>query len=86
MRLTLRLDEDLYRAARGRALAEDRSLNGVINGLIREALEQTGASKRSGRPRRTAGRRGLLISKGSRSFTGEDVARIELSDLADQTP
>jgi len=83
--LTLRLDEELYRAARSRALAENRSLNSVLNTLLRAVLSDEGTSPARAKPTRTVGRRKLAVSRGARRFTGEDVARIEMSDLADQS-
>lgn len=70
MRLTLRLEDDLYRVARSMARDEDITISEAVNRLLRRALERRA-------PKVKIGKSGFPIVHGKRSFTSEDVARIE---------
>ncbi len=71
MRLTVNLDDDVYKAVRAPAEAEDISISEAVNRLLRRALEPRASSIRKSRT-------GFPIVPGKRPFGPEDVARIEL--------
>ena len=77
MRLTVRLEPDLYALAVSLAKAEDCSISVAVNRLLRRSL--TAGTDRGARPRR---RNHFLVSRGREPVTAETVARIEARDDA----
>ncbi len=73
MRLSVNLDPDLYALARAVATAEDCSLSGAVNRLLRRCLE------RRGRPS-TRGASQIPVVRCRRRFTAADVERLEAVD------
>lgn len=76
MRLTVRLEPDLYALAVSLAKAEDCSISAAVNRLLRRSLAGT---DRGARPRR---RNHFLVSRGREPVTAETVARTEARDDA----
>lgn len=70
MRLTLRLEDDLYGVARSMARDEDITISEAVNRLLRRALEPKA-------PKVKFSKSGFPIVPCKRKFTSEDVARIE---------
>jgi hypothetical protein len=75
MRLTIRLDEDVYALARSLAKAEDITIAAAVNRLVRKGVTARPAAE--SRPKR---RHGLLVSAGRVPVTAETVRRIDLVD------
>ena len=78
MRLSIRLDDDVYAVALALARSEHISLGKAINELARRGLNRP-ASKPSSRKHRTTN---FPVSAGKRLITNEDVYRIESDDKA----
>lgn len=77
MRLTVRLEPDLYALAVSLAKAEDCSISAAVNRLLRRSL--AAGTDRRARPRR---RNHFLVSRGREPVTAETVARTEARDDA----
>ena len=77
MRLTVRLEPDLYALAVSLAKAEDCSISAAVNRLLRRSL--AAGTDPSARPRR---RNRFLVSRGREPVTAEAVARTEARDDA----
>ena len=76
MRLSIRIDEDVYAVALALARSEHISLGRAINQLARRGFHPT-ASKPALRKRRPSD---FPVSAGKRLITSEDVYRIESED------
>jgi len=77
MRLTVNLDEDLYRITKSLALAEDISISSAVNGLLRRNLEGPGHGKR------TKGQRFPVVRcRENRVITSEEIQRLIEEDDA----
>ena len=70
VRLTINLDEDLYRMAKSMAIAEDCSISAAVNKLLHRGVSDS--IKKQKRKRNQ-----FPISRGHRPFTSEDVYAIE---------
>jgi hypothetical protein len=81
MRLSIRLDDDIYRVAKSMALAEQCSISSAVNELLRRSLFEPAEPGRA--LARRKGRRGIVVSKGARPFGNEDVKEIEMLDDMD---
>ncbi len=81
MSTTIELEVDLFVAAESRARQEHRSVNTVINELLREAPESprssTSAVPGYGTHFTMDSITGLPVVNADRAFDSEDVARIE---------
>ncbi len=69
MRLTVRLDDDLYALARAVSKAEDCSLSTAVNLLLRRARAPRQPEQIS---------EGFPVVRCHTAFTGSDVERLEL--------
>jgi hypothetical protein len=76
MRLSIRIDDDVYAVALALARSEHISLGKAINQLARRGLQRP-VSKSSPRKRR---RTDFPVSTGKRLITSDDVYRIESDD------
>ncbi|MBX3745081.1 MAG: hypothetical protein KF833_07200 [Verrucomicrobiae bacterium] len=76
MRLTIRLEPELYAVAKSLAKAEDCSLSTAVNRLLHRALAAEPSHPPPTRQTPTT-RHGLPISRARRPITAEDVARTE---------
>jgi hypothetical protein len=72
MRLSLRIDEDVYAVAKALAHSEHVSIGRAINHLARQGFQRSPGSKR----RLTD----FPVSKGKRLFTAEDVYQIAFDE------
>jgi hypothetical protein len=79
MRLTVNLESDLYALAKSLAKAEDCTISGAVNRLLRRSLPGTANDnpKVSGHPVK---RNGFVISRGRRPITADTVRHIESED------
>lgn len=72
MRLTISIDDELYAAVKSLARAEDLSMSGAVNALLRRAvfppIEPIAVP---------SVRNGVLVTDGARPITSEDVRRLE---------
>lgn len=90
MRLSVNLDEDLYRIAKALAASQDCSISTAVNRLIRAGFES--GSKPEDREKMRGGFRivpqtGLPVSRGSRPVKADEVRRAEEDeDLRHWTP
>ncbi len=73
MRLSLRIDDDVYAVASALAHSEHVSLAKAINELARRGFERPSAEQRT--PKRS--RNGFPVSTGKRLITAEDVSEID---------
>lgn len=76
VRLTIRLEPQLYAVAKSLAKAEDCSLSTTVNRLLHRALD-AGPSQPTPVRQAPKTRHGLPISRARRPITAEDVARTE---------
>ncbi len=75
MRLTVNLEEDIYRMAKAYAAAEDCSVSRAINRLLRRIMEPASAA-----PTRRRERFPVSTCRESRTITAEDVYRLDAED------
>ena len=75
VRLTINLEEDVYRMAKAYAAAEDCSISRAINRLLRRLMEPAS-------PARTRQRERFPVStcRESRTITADDVYRLDAED------
>jgi hypothetical protein len=78
MRLTVRLDEDVYTVALALAQSERISIAEAINRLVRRAVEGRSLAAHHARRERTASR--FPTSPGKRLITSRDVAQIDTAE------
>ena len=78
MRLTVRLDKDVYTVALVLARSEQISVAEAINRLVRRGLEQR-SSAALGQRRKNAAI-GFPTSAGKRLITSQDVERVDRED------
>lgn len=72
MRLTVNLEDDIYKIAKSLAQEEETTVSAAVNKLCRRAVEPASARKA-----RNKWNDGLPVVKGIRPFTCEDVYRID---------
>jgi hypothetical protein len=72
VRLTINLQDDLYRMAKSMAIAENCSISVAVNKLLRRGILGKESIER---PKR----KGFPVVKGRRPFTSDDVYKIEES-------
>jgi hypothetical protein len=75
MRLTINLDDDVYRMARAYAAAEDCSLSAAVNRLLRRLMQAAPAAARGEHERFPVSR-----CREERSITAEEVRRLDIED------
>jgi hypothetical protein len=78
MRLTVRLDEDVYSVALALAQSERISVAEAINRLVRRAVYTRSSSPNDAR--RKKARSGFPTSAGKRLITARDVEQIEAEE------
>lgn len=78
MRLTVRLDKDVYTVALALARSEQISVAEAINRLVRRGVERR-SSAALGKRRKNAGV-GFPTSAGKRLITSRDVERVDAED------
>ena len=78
MRLTVRLDEDVYTAALALAQSERISIAEAINRLVRRGVEGRSLAAHVATPKRTAS--GFPTSAGKRLITSQDVKQIDAAE------
>jgi hypothetical protein len=78
MRLSIRIDDDVYAVALTLARSEHISLGKAVNELARRGFQRS-ASKPVSRKRHATD---FPVSAGKRLITSEDVQRIEADNLA----
>ena len=80
MRLTVNLDSDLYAVAKALARESDTSVSAAVNLLLRRALDRPphGAGTEHGAGSQALGRAGLPVVRCDKTFTSEDVYRLDL--------
>jgi hypothetical protein len=78
MRLTVRLDEDVYTVALALAQSERISIAEAINRLVRRGLESRSLTVRDPHRKRTACR--FPTSVGKRLITSRDVEQIDAAE------
>lgn len=76
VRLTINLDEELYRVAKAQAELEHISISEAVNGLLRRGLESSGTA------RITSTADGFPLIVGGPALTAEDVGRVEADEGA----
>lgn len=76
MRLTLNLEPDLYKAAKAVARAEDATVSGAVNLLLRRALEREAVPSKLATSKNGRTRFGFPRVKCDRMVTSEDVERL----------
>jgi hypothetical protein len=69
VRLTLNLDDDLYRAAKSMAIAQECSISAAVNHLLQRAI--------NGSVKKQKKRNQFPVSKGRRPFSSEDVYELD---------
>lgn len=74
MRLSIKLDDDVYAIARSLAQAEDITLGAAINRLARHGVTVRPAAARARR------RNGLPVSRGRTLITADTVRQAEQED------
>ena len=80
-RITISLEDDLYRIAKAYALSEDISLSKAVTRLLRRGIEGGGSGEKSkvgeelGPYRYRDPRTGIIVTKGDRTITQEEVER-----------
>jgi hypothetical protein len=77
MRLTVRLDEDVYTMALALARSERISIAEAINRLVRRGVQTRPSKPRGARKRALSG---FPTSPGKRLITSQDVERIEAAE------
>jgi hypothetical protein len=75
MRLTINLDDDLYRMAKAFAVTEDVSISKAINTIMRRIVAPTPVTKSV-----CSEDSAFPVSRGRRLITSEDVHRVEEDD------
>jgi len=82
-RITISLEDDLYRIAKAYAISEDLSLSKAVTRLLRRAVEGSRV-ERTARVEEEATqyryndtRTGILVSRGDGTITGESVKAAE---------
>ena len=78
MRISVRLDEDVYTAALALAQGERISVAEAINRLVRRGAEGRSSVAHDARQKRTASR--FPTSAGKRLITSQDVKQIEATE------
>jgi hypothetical protein len=78
MRLTIRLDEDVYTMALALAQSERISIAEAINRLVRRGVESRSLAAHARRRKRTASR--FPTSAGKRLITSRDVEQIDATE------
>jgi hypothetical protein len=78
MRLTVRLDEDVYTVALALAQSERISIAQAINRLVRRGVESRSLTVHDPHRKRTASR--FPISVGKRLITSRDVEQIDAAE------
>jgi hypothetical protein len=76
MRLTVNIEEDLYRVAKSVAVAEECSISAAINKLLRRAL----AGRPSSRKKGSQGLSDFPVTVGCHPITEKDVASVDLDE------
>ncbi|MBI2376029.1 MAG: hypothetical protein HYV07_18695 [Deltaproteobacteria bacterium] len=72
MRLSINLDPDLYALAKALARAEDTTISGAINHMLRRALESSKDKVTAASPLST-----FPVSRGARLITDADIRKLE---------
>jgi hypothetical protein len=84
MRLTINLDEDLYRMAKAQAAAEDCSISAAVNRLLRQLQEGSQGAEADRRSRRGIDRQtGLPAVPCRTAFNSVEAARAEFEEDAE---
>ncbi len=78
MRLTVRLDEDVYTVALALAQSERISIAEAVNRLVRRGVEGRSSAAHDPRRKRTAS--SFPTSAGKRLITARDVEQIEAAE------
>lgn len=78
VRLTVRLDQDVYTVALALARSEQISVAEAINRLVRRGLERRSSASLS-KPRKNAAD-GFPTSAGKRLITSRDVEQVDMED------
>jgi hypothetical protein len=86
--MTINLEEDLYRLAKSVAIADDCSISLAVNKLLRRYVEANVGTTRGPdlSEFRLEGRRRFPVTLRTRTFTSDDVRRIELETDPSQAP
>ena len=79
MRMTVNLDKDLYAVAKALARESETSISAAVNELIRRALARSPQAPAGGQQHdgTRTGKAGLPVVACRRTFTSEDVYRID---------
>lgn len=80
-RITISLEDDLYRVAKAYAIGEDISLSKAVTRLLRRGIgggrpvEDSRTGEELGPYRYRDARTGLIVTRGDRTITEEDVRK-----------